>query len=394
MQNIKNIYLDNSATTCLCPAAKQRIAQMLDVYGNPSSLHGAGLAAERELKAAKQTVLRTLGIRASKDEDLRQLVFTSCGTEATSLALFGTAYAKQRREANRIITTDSEHPSVENALRRLESDGFEVVRLSTVGGAIDLSELDAALDRPVFLATFMMVNNETGALYDVKTLFDTIRKKYPNAITHCDAVQGYLKCKFTPSSIGADLVTISAHKVHGPKGVGALYVSPSILKEKKLVPFLVGGGQEYGMRSGTENTIGICAFASAAESVFSGMPKSVPLMRELREYCAQLLSKIDGIKINAPKGSCAPHVLSVTLPDIKSQTMLNFLSNRGIYLSSGSACSSHSNKTSSTLLAFGLDAHSADCTLRISFCEYNTKEDCEALANALEDGVKTLVRIR
>lgn len=390
----KTIYLDNSATTPLCDAARQKICQMLDVYGNPSSLHDMGVAAERELRAAKQTVLRTLGVRAMKDDDLRQLVFTSCGTEATSLALFGTAYAKERREARRIITTDAEHPSVENALARLEEDGFEVIRLSTVGGAINADELETALDKPVFLASIMMVNNETGALYDVKSVFAKIRARYPNAILHCDAVQGYLKCKFTPMSIGADLVSISAHKIHGPKGVGALYIAPHMLREKKIVPFLVGGGQENGMRSGTENTIGICAFSAAAGYVFSAMSKTIPVMCELRDYAEELLSLIEGVRINKPTGERAPHILSVTLPSIKSQTMLNYLSSRGIYVSSGSACSSHSNKPSRALLAFGLSVHDADCTLRISLSEYNTREDLLALRDALESGIRTLVKIK
>ena len=191
--NMENkIYLDNSATTALSPAVKEKMQAAMELYGNPSSLHGAGTVAERELREARAAVLATLGVRALKDEHYRSLVFTSCGTEATSLALFGTAFAKERREASRIITTDSEHPSVENALARLSQHGFEIVRLSTKGGVINMDELAAALDKPVFLATLMLVNNETGALYDVKSAFDAIKKKYPSAITHCDAVQGYL----------------------------------------------------------------------------------------------------------------------------------------------------------------------------------------------------------
>ncbi len=393
MENKRQIYLDNSATTALCDAAKKKTVQMLDVWGNPSSLHDAGILAERELREARRAILRTLGVRMMKDEDCRQLVFTSCGSEATSLALFGTAYAKERRSANRILTTDSEHPSVENALARLEADGFRVIRLSTRGGRIDREELREALDEPVLLATFMMVNNETGAVYDVKSLFAQIKERYPDAVTHCDAVQGYLKIGFTPSSLGADLITLSAHKVNGPKGVGALYISPRMIKEKRIVPFLVGGGQEYGMRAGTENTVGICAFGAAAQSVWSSMADSQKRMRELREYASDKLSKINGIKINTPDTDAAPHILSITLPDIKSQTMLNFLSAKGIYVSSGSACSSHSTKPSRALLAFGLDERAADCTLRISFSEYNKNEDCDALAEALEQGVSSLVRI-
>jgi len=392
--NMENkIYLDNSATTALSPAVKEKMQAAMELYGNPSSLHGAGTVAERELREARAAVLATLGVRALKDEHYRSLVFTSCGTEATSLALFGTAFAKERREASRIITTDSEHPSVENALARLSQHGFEIVRLSTKGGVINMDELAAALDKPVFLATLMLVNNETGALYDVKSAFDAIKKKYPSAITHCDAVQGYLKVRFTPASLGADLISLSAHKIHGPKGVGALYIAPHMLKEKRIIPFLVGGGQEHGMRSGTENTIGIAGFVAAAKEGFAEMAKNVPYVSSLREYAIEKLSALD-VKINLPKGACAPHILNITLPCIKSQTMLNFLSAEGICVSSGSACSSHSLKTSPTLLAFGLTPEAADSSLRISFSRFNTKEDIDKLEEALERGISTLVKIK
>ena len=395
MQEKRIIYLDNSATTPLCDAAKDKIVKMLDVFGNPSSLHAAGDSAALALREARRAVLLTLGVRSMSEEQDRQLVFTSCGTEATSLALLGCAHAKKRRSAERIITTDSEHPSVENALRSLEDEGFEVVRLSTRGGVLDMDELEAALNKPVFLASIMLVNNETGALYDVKGAFDRIKRAYPDAITHCDAVQGYLKMRITPASLGADLITVSAHKIHGPKGVGALYISPRILKERKISSFLVGGGQEHGLRSGTENLIGIAAFGAAAEQGYKKMAQAVPHTASVRAYAEEIISSADiGITVNAPMGARAPHVLSITLPSIKSQTMLNFLSAKGIYVSSGSACSSHSNTTSPTLLAFGLSEKAADSTLRISFSEYNTREDADALLVALREGTEVLVKIK
>lgn len=389
------IYLDNSATTPLSVAAKEKIKEALEEFGNPSSLHAAGDRSAALLREARRSVLSTLGVRSMSDEQDRQLVFTSCGTEATSLAILGCAHAKKRREAHRIITTDSEHPSVENALSLLADEGFEIIRLSTRGGVISLDELEEALKKPVFMATLMLVNNETGALYDVKSVFDRVKRAYPDAITHCDAVQGYLKVKLTPALIGADLVTLSAHKIHGPKGVGALYISPSILKEKKISPFLVGGGQEHGMRSGTENVLGILAFSAAALDGYKNMAKNVPYVTELRKYLEERILSADiGVRVNAPVGARAPHIVNVTLPSIKSQTMLNFLSAKGIYVSSGSACSSHSNKTSPTLLAFGLDERAADSALRISLSEYNTKEEIDALIEALASGVNTLVKIR
>ena len=387
------IYLDNSATTALCDEARVKMTEMFDVFGNPSSLHTMGGEAEKALREARRAILSTLGVKAMRDEHDKQLVFTSCGTEATSLALFGCAYAKKRREANRIITTDSEHPSVARALDKLAEDGFEIVKLSTKGGALNADELDAALKKPVFMATLMLVNNETGALYDVKGAFDKIKRAYPDAICHCDAVQGYLKVRMTPASLGADLITISAHKIHGPKGIGALYIAPHMITEKKISPFLVGGGQEHGMRSGTENVLGIVGFGAAAAVGYKNMAKDMPHVISLREREEKKLRDI-GLTLNIPVGARAPHVINLTLPDIKSQTMLNFLSSRGIMVSSGSACSSHSNHPSEALIAFGLDAHAADCSLRVSLSAYNTESDIDALAAALEDGVKSLVRIK
>ena len=382
------IYLDNSATTMLSDAAKQKALEAMEKYGNPSSLHLVGLEAEKLISEARRSILTALGAKSKG-----VLVFTSCGTEATSLALFGSAFAKERREANRILTTDSEHPSVAKAMERLERSGFEVIRIPTKGGVLDTAALEAALDKKIFLASFMMVNNETGAHYDVARAFSMIKAKYPNAITHCDAIQGFLKIPFTPERIGADLVSISGHKVHAPKGVGALYISNDMIKQKKIVPFLVGGGQESGWRSGTENVIGIAAFGAAVADIYSRLSATVAHISELREYALEKLSALD-VTLNVPAEKAAPHVINVTLPHIKSETMLHYLSAKGIFVSSGSACSSHSSTPSSALIAFGLDAHSADCSLRISLSEYNTKEDADTLIEALSDGISTLVKIK
>ena len=382
------IYLDNSATTMLSDAAKQKAAEAIEKYGNPSSLHIIGLEAEKLISEARRSILAALG---SKNKGV--LVFTSCGTEATSLALFGTAFAKERREANRILTTDSEHPSVSKAMERLEKQGFEIIKIPTKSGVLDLSALEAALDKKIFLASFMMVNNETGAQYDVAKAFSMIKAKYPNAITHCDAIQGFLKTPFTPERIGADLVSISGHKVHAPKGVGALYISNEMIKQKKIVPFLVGGGQESGFRSGTENVIGISAFGGATADIYSRMIDTVAHISALRSYALEKLSSLD-VRANIPAGKAAPHIINITLPSIKSETMLHYLSAKGIFVSSGSACSSHSATPSSALIAFGVDAKSADCSLRISLSEYNTKEDIDALTDALSEGIKTLVKIK
>ena len=276
------IYFDNSATTALSPAAKRAMIEAMDCYGNPSSLHSAGRAAATILNTARTSIATSLGLRRPSPGEL---VFTSCGSEANSLALLGTAYAKARRTANRIVTTDSEHPAVENAMQQLERDGFEVIRIATRGGVLDMEQLDRALNDRVFMVSMMMVNNETGAVYDLKHVFSLARTRSPGVITHTDAVQGYLKCRFTPATLGADLITISAHKGHGPKGVGALYINPALLKAKQIVPRLLGGGQEHGLRSGTENTIGIAAFGASVADIKQRRAENARKLEELYGYC-------------------------------------------------------------------------------------------------------------
>lgn len=384
------IYLDNSATTPLCDEAKARIREVMDAYGNPSSLHAPGRAAQKILSDARDTVARTLGLRSVAPGEL---VFTSCGSEADSLALFGTAHAKARRTANRIVTTDAEHPAVENVMQQLEREDWEVVRLSTRGGVLDPDELDRALTNRTFLVSLMMVNNETGALYDLKNVFSLARARNPEVITHTDAVQGYLKCRFTPAALGADLISLSAHKIHGPKGVGALYVNPALIRSKKITPFLLGGGQENGLRSGTENILGIAAFAAAAEAGYRTLDADVERMRTLRREAIDALIPL-GIKVKEPVGACAPHILNLTLPDLKSETMLHFLDARGICVSSGSACSSHARHVSRSLLAFGASEREADCSLRVSISRFTAKEELDALVAALREGLETLIRIR
>ncbi len=386
----KEIYLDNSATTPLCEAAKKKIAEALEIYGNPSSLHSLGKQAEEMLKQARESILRALGVRVREGE----LVFTSCGTEATALALFGSAHAKERREATRILITDSEHPSVYESARALIREGFEVIEIPTRGGVLDMAALDAALDKKIFLASFMLVNNETGALYEVGKAFAKIKAKYPEAITHCDAVQGFLKVAFTPASLHADLVTVSAHKLHAPKGVGALYISADMVKKKKIAPYLYGGGQEKGFRSGTENTIGISAFGAAVADAYPRAAEIRTRLAELYAYACERLQTLDGVRINIPNGTRVNHIINITLSNIKSETVLHFLSADGVFVSSGSACSSHSHTPSKTLTAFGLSAAESDSSLRISLSEYNTTEDIDALVLSLSSALARLVRIK
>lgn len=387
---MKEIYLDNSATTALCDGAVKAMTEAMTVYGNPSSLHSLGHAAQKAVDEARSALGIALGVRMPKPG---QIIFTASGTEANNLAIRGCIYSKARRTTNRIITTDSEHPSVDGLLRKLEDEGFEVIRIPTRGGVLDMSALEQALEKSVLMVTMMLVNNETGAMYDLPRVFSMVKQKYPDAVTHCDAVQGFMKCRFTPSSIGADLVSISAHKIHGPKGLGALYVSADILKQRKLVPIIYGGGQEYGFRSGTENVIGIVGFGAAVREAYLGLDKELSKMAALREYALLKLSALD-VRLNTPLGSAAPHIINFTLPNIKSETMLHYLSGEGIYVSSGSACSSHSQTPSRALTAFGLSPADADCSLRVSLSRYNTESDIDALVERLETGLRVLVRIK
>ncbi len=383
------IYFDNSATTPLSAAARKAIEQAADCFGNPSSLHTLGQNAEVLVRTAREQLLASLGVRRGQGT----VIFTSCGTEATSTALLGTAFAKSRRTAARILTTDSEHPATSQALEVLAQNGFEIVKLPTRGGVLDMDALERALDKPIFSASFMLVNNETGALYAIKEAFAKIKRAYPDAITHCDAIQGFMRVRFTPAVLCADLVSVSGHKIHAPKGIGALYISADLIKAKKIVPFLRGGGQEDGMRSGTENVIGICALGACAADMNARRNSIEATLSELYGYACDRLSKLD-VRINMPVGAKVDHIINITLPSIKSETMLHYLSSKCIYISSGSACSSHSHTPSSALIAFGLSAAEADCSLRISLSEYNTKDDIDALCDALAEGIARLVRIK
>ena len=386
---MSRIYLDNSATTALCDAAKKAMMDAMECYGNPSSLHAAGLEAEHLVRRAREQVLSALGVRNGAG----QIYFTASGTEANNLAIMGSVFAKERLAGKRIVTTEGEHSAVEKTLQELEKKGFEVLRIPTKNGVLNMDFARKAIDKNTILVTAMMVNNETGALYDLKSLFALAKQNAPGVVTHCDAVQGFMKAIFSPAAIGADMLTVSAHKIHGPKGVGALYVSSEILKAKKLVPIIYGGGQEQGMRPGTENVIGIAGFGAAAAQAQSTLRPDLIRMTQLRGYLEQRLAAIEGITLNLPSGSRAPHVVNLTLPDIKSETMLNHLSAKEICVSSGSACASHGKATSRALAAFGLTPEQADCSLRVSLCAQNTEADIDALCEVLADAVCALVRI-
>lgn len=388
------IYFDNSATTPLCDAARQKMLEMFEHYGNPSSLHSLGVEAQKETVAARCAILSALGIRNLSTLGDRRLVFTASGTEADNLALFGVCKAKKFTPGKKIIISDSEHAAILESAKRLEDDGFTVVKIPTPNGVFDYDTFEKAVDKNTVLVSVMLVNNETGAVNDIARISRAAKAANPDVVVHTDAVQGFMKMKLTPSALGCDLITLSAHKVHGPKGVGALYIDPAIIKAKKLVPIIYGGGQEFGFRSGTENTLGIVGFGAAVESGMKTLAHDVQAMRELRDYISDRIKddeSFSGFSQNIPKGERAVHILSVTVPGIKSETMLHFLSKSGIFVSSGSACSSNSGHVSKTLINFGLTEKAADSTIRISLSANNTKEEADMFLKCLANGAKELV---
>lgn len=389
---MRQIYLDNSATTAICDEALSAYIEASRLhFGNPSSLHGIGVDAENILKDARETILRSLSCTSG------EVIFTGSGSEANNLAIIGRAHSKDRyRRGAKIITTEGEHASVNMPLEALAKEGYKIAKIPTRGGSLDIEALKRELTADTILVTMMLVNNETGAVYNIPEAARIIREKSPEAYIHVDATQGYMKIPFSPDGLGADMITVSAHKVRGPKGVGALYIKERVKRERGLSPVVFGGGQELGLRSGTENVPGIAAFAAA---VNAGLPK----IREHAEILSALAKRlIDGIaareslseiKIAMP-AMRAPHIVNITLPDIKSETLLHYLSSLGIFVSSGSACSSNSGHKSEALIAFGRSEHEADCSVRISFSHLNTEDEVDILLDALESGINKLARIK
>lgn len=386
-----SVYLDNAATTRPSEASVEAARRsMREQWGNPSTVYALGTAADRALGADRETVRAAFGAGSGDG----RVIFTASGTEADNTAIFGAVTAKRRRAGARVLTTDSEHPAVARAMDRLEEMGLEVVRIPTAGGAIDMDALAAAANERVIFASFMTVNNETGALYDVAGAVRTVRSAAPKVIVHTDAVQAFLKCDISPRRSGVDMISVSAHKVHAPRGAGALWVRETVIRSKNLVPYIVGGGQEDSMRSGTQNTAGIAAFAAAVAEASADRENLRRRVSELHDYaCVQIASLLPEVRINRP-AAALPGILSLTLPDIRSETALNFLSARDIYVSAGSACSARSGKASGVLRAFGLSEQEADCTVRVSFDHTNSRSDIDLLCAALAQGVATLQRVR
>lgn len=376
---MKRAYLDNSATTAVCRAAADKAYEMMTAcWGNPSSLHTAGFEAEREMEAARSAVAGLLG--AAPDT----LTFTSGGTEANNLAIFGAAAAKARG-GRHIVTTAMEHPSVAAACGQLEKEGWEVTRLVPDGsGCVPLSALEAALRPDTMLVSMMLVNNETGAILPVEEAAPLVRRLAPRALLHCDAVQAFGKLPIRVRPMDVDLLTVSGHKIHAPKGCGALYVKKGV----RILPRAFGGGQERGLRPGTEATPAIAAFGAAAAAV----PELAGQRARFEELMNRLLAGLERqeeILLHRPARH-APYILNLSVPGIRSETLLHFLAQRGVYVSSGSACSR--GKSSPVLAALGLPPAEIDSALRVSLSRDNDEEDIDRFLAGVEEARAVLIR--
>ena len=369
-------YFDWTATAKPTDRVIQKVNHvMTEEWGNPSSVHGFGTSASKIMEEARRAVLRGLGFGR---EAPGRLIFTSGGTEANNIALLGAAYAKAKKGT--ILITEGEHASVENCARILENDGFTVVRIPVKGGVLDISAIDA-VKGDIIIASFMLVNNETGAVYDVAAAAKAVRRRSPDAFIHTDAVQGFMKLRFTPERLGVNAVTVSAHKIGGLKGVGALYVDRDSLKKKKLSPRMIGGGQEDSLRSGTENMPGIASFGEATVQYMTEFNEHTEKVQALREILEAELRETS-LVMNLPH-TALPNILSVTVPGIKSETVLNYMNEKGFCISAGSACSSHGHGMSLALSGFGLDDAAADSTVRISLSHLNDEDEVRELVHTL-----------
>ena len=374
------IYLDNSATTAPCAAAVQAVRKALEEdFGNPSSLHAAGITAERAVRRARGDIAASLGVGEN------EIFFTSGATESNNTALFGAVHNK-RRAPGRIVTTAIEHPSVLRCMDALEKEGFEVVRVKPREGCVRAEDLDEAITPQTVLVSIMAVNNETGEILPVKAAAESIRRKKAPALLHCDAVQAYGKLPLYPARWGIDLMSISGHKLYGPKGIGALYKRKGL----NLPPLLLGGGQETGLRSGTENVPGIVGFGAAVQDVFSQAAEFREHLSALGSYAERALGKIPGVVIQSPPGH-APYILNFSLPGILSETVLHELESFGIFVSAGSACSAHA-KGSHVLAAYGYPDAQIRSSVRVSLGRENTCEEIDVLCDTLAHCIERFLR--
>jgi cysteine desulfurase len=380
------VYLDNSATT----KPNREVVEMMlkgltDYYGNPSSLHHKGVEVEKLMKIARKQLSKALGV---KDQEI---IFTSGGTESNNMAIVGAVEAK-KRNGKRIITTKVEHPSVLNVYKNLEMQGYEVSYLDVDPfGKIDLDQFKEYLSKDTILISIMHVNNEVGTVQPIEEIGKIIKNPKYSSLFHVDAIQSFGKIKFTPNKLGADLLSISAHKVHGPKGIGALYVK----KNLKLSPMLYGGNQETGMRSGTENIPGILGLGEAAKTIYENIDKNIDKMWMLKNsFLEHIKNEIKDIKVNGyEREGSAPHIANISFFGIRGEVLLHSLEQDGIYVSTGSACSSKKSSKSHVLKAMGLKEEAIEGAIRFSFSYHNTQEEIDYAIDKIKKSVKDIRKI-
>ena len=374
------IYLDNSATTRPCPEAVEAMTKALtENWGNPSALYNFGFDAAHNLRDARHRVAAAMGAEYDR------VFFTSGGTEADNWAIYGTIKRFGKR-GKHIITTAIEHHAVLNCMKDLESQGFEVTYLQPDElGRITLDSLKAALRKDTILVSIMMVNNEAGSVMPISAMAKLTHKLCPNAVFHTDAVQGFLKVPFAAKTLGADLISVSSHKVHGPKGCGALYISPKL---KSFPALLIGGGQESGYRSGTEGTPAIFSFAAACAAGAATFKADIAREKELLQQLVEKISSLPGVQINGAHE--APHILSLSIPGVPTQNTINILQDHGICVSAGSACAK--GHRSHVLEAMLVSPEAMDSSFRVSLCKDNTIEELETLVRVIETEILPRVR--
>ena len=378
---MEQIYLDNAATTPLSPQVIAAITAAMTLYANPSSLHGLGLEAEKMVDAARENVARLLGVSPAS------LIFTSGGTEANNLAIKG--FLARSRQRGRLVTSAIEHPSVLEVFKDLEQQGWEVLRLPVdAQGKVLLPALEEALAQPVQLVSIMAVNNETGAVQPLREIVSLVRARQPQVCIHVDAVQALGKIPFHPAELGVNLASISAHKIHGPKGAGALYAD----RRDLLLPLLWGGGQEGGLRSGTENVLGIIGFGRAALELAENLDANLTHVGKLR---SQFLNGLQGLscKVISPADG-APHILAVSFPGFRGEVLLQALSAHGVYVSTGAACSGKKGQLSHVAEAMGLDRETAGGLLRFSFSVLNTEAEIEYALHKIRQVLQELAFVQ
>ncbi len=381
------VYLDNSATTRVFPEVAELITKiMCEDYGNPSSLHMKGVWAEQNVRTAKETLANILKVKE------KEIFFTSGGTESDNLALIGCAFANNRR-GNHIITTQIEHPAVLRTCEYLESQGFRVTYLPVdKTGRICIEDLHRAMCPETILVSIMHTNNEIGSLQPITEAGELIKRMNPNTLFHVDAVQGFGKARILPKKMNIDLLSVSGHKIHGPKGVGFLYINEKV----KIQPIIFGGGQQMNLRSGTDNVPGIAGMAKAAQMLYAKFDEDIAHIRKCKKAFIEGVSKIEGVKINGLLPDCpdgegtAPHVVSVSVSGVRSEVLLHTLEEKGIYVSAGSACSSHKPQPSATLKAMGVEKAILESTIRFSFSVFTTMEEIDYTLQVMYDKIPML----